>query len=120
MTDRQFFDVGYWSEFTPEEKRQVSKNISAMIRQGIVGSIPVRFDPEVYNAAKTADVLQNHLVKEITFLDEFSIWQIEHQINQFLHFAKCQLEGTHELARVLDGVAVCTCGQFDDNSDHIN
>jgi hypothetical protein len=45
----------------------------------------------------------------------FGNWMISRRIGRFNYFYNCQLAGKHELAYVLNGKEVCTCGLIADD-----
>ena len=90
-----------------------------------------RYDEDVRNARKTAERFEREYersAKEADICGDekhrasllFGNWMISRRISQFIYFAKCQHERRHEVALVVNGVSVCTCGLFDDCDDHFN
>jgi hypothetical protein len=88
-----------------------------------------RYDEDVRNAQKTAERFEREYERRANEAeicsDEkergsllFGNWMISRRISRFLHFAECQREGRHEVAIVVNGVNVCTCGLFDDEGEH--
>ena len=88
-----------------------------------------RYDEDVRDARKTAERFEREYVrraKEAAACEDsqkrgsllFGNWMISRRISQFFYFAECQLEGRHEVAIVVNGVNVCTCGLFDEAGDH--
>jgi hypothetical protein len=80
-----------------------------------------RYDEDVRFAAKTADRferLQADQAAEAEICPDekrkhsllFANWMIGRRIVTYRRFADCQLAGKHEVARILDGKRVCTCG----------
>ncbi len=80
-----------------------------------------RYDEDVCNAQKTAERFERLHAKQAaeaaTCIDEkkrhsllFANWMISRRISAYFHFAECQAEGRHEVARILNGNRVCTCG----------
>ena len=80
-----------------------------------------RYDEDVRNAQKTAERFERLHAKQAaeaaTCIDEkkrhsllFANWMISRRISAYFHFAKCQAEGRHEVAHILNGNRVCTCG----------
>ena len=89
-----------------------------------------RYDEDVRNAQETAERFEREYdcrAKEAEACEDqqkrgsllFGNWMISRRISQFLYFDECQLEGRHEVAIVVNGVNVCTCGLFDEAGDHI-
>ena len=90
-----------------------------------------RYDEDVRNARKTAVRFEREYArraKEAAACDDekkrgnllFGNWMISRRIVNFYHFAECQETGIHEVAIVMNGVDVCTCGLFDDAGDHFD
>lgn len=88
-----------------------------------------RYDEDVRNAHKTAERFEREYerrAKEAEMCSDenkrgsllFGNWMISRRISQFIYFAKSQQERRHEVALVVNGVSVCTCGLFDDAGDH--
>jgi hypothetical protein len=80
-----------------------------------------RYDEDVRNAQKTAERFERLHAKQAaeaaTCIDEkkrhsllFANWMISRRISAYFHFAECQAEGRHEVAHILNGKRVCTCG----------
>ena len=89
-----------------------------------------RYDEDVRFAAKTADRFERLKADQAAEAeicpDEnrkhsllFANWMIGRRIVAFRRFAERQQAGKHEVAIVVNGVSVCTCGLFDDHADHI-
>ena len=90
-----------------------------------------RYDEDVRFAAKTADrferLREEQRIEAETCQDEekksslnYANWMIGRRIGNFRRFAECQLEGAHEVALILNGFRVCTCGLISDVSAEDN
>lgn len=88
-----------------------------------------RYDEDVRNARKTAERFEREYAKRAKEAagceDEqkrggllFGNWMISRRIGEYFYFAECQDKGIHEVAIVVNGVDVCTCGLFDEAGDH--
>lgn len=88
-----------------------------------------RYDEDVCNARKTAERFEREYArraKEAAACEDeqkrgrllFGNWMISRRITNFFYFAECQDRGIHEVAIVVNGVDVCTCGLFDEVGDH--
>ncbi len=86
-----------------------------------------RYDEDVRFAAKTADRferLQADQAAEAEICPDenrkhsllFANWMIGRRVVAYRHFANCQLAGKHEVAHIVDGNRVCTCGLITDVS----
>ena len=87
-----------------------------------------KYDDDVRLAAKTADrfdKLQADQAAEAQICPDekrkhsllFANWMIGRRILAYRRFADCQLAGNHEVAHIVDGKRVCTCGLITDVSD---
>lgn len=88
-----------------------------------------RYDEDVRNARKTAERFEREYErrkKEAEACEDakkrsallFGNWMISRRIGEYYYFAKCQDKDIHEVAIVVNGVEVCTCGLFDEAGDH--
>ncbi len=66
-----------------------------------------RFERQYERRAKEAEACQDKQTKGNLL---FGNWMISRRIGRFNYFYDCQLAGKHELAYVLNGKEVCTCG----------
>jgi hypothetical protein len=80
-----------------------------------------RYDEDVRNAKKTAERferLYESRAKEAEASEDkqtkgnllFGNWMISRRIDSFNYFSECQIAGKHEVAYLLNGREVCTCG----------
>ena len=80
-----------------------------------------RYDDDVRNAKQTAERferLYQSRAKEAAACDDkqvrgsllFGNWMISRRIVRFNYFHECQLAGKHEVAILVNGEEVCTCG----------
>lgn len=59
VNDPSFVEVGNWSELTPKEKQQVSRNIAAIALRDCALSIPRRSRPEFQETLTSTDRLDD-------------------------------------------------------------
>lgn len=80
-----------------------------------------RYDDDVRNAKLTAERFERQYernAKEAALCQDkqaknnllFGNWMISRRIGSYNYFYECQLEGRHEVAHVINGKEVCTCG----------
>lgn len=80
-----------------------------------------RYDEDVRNAKKTAkrfEKLSERRAIEAAMCEDrdtrgsllFGNWMISRRITSFNYFSECQIAGKHEVAYLLNGREVCTCG----------
>ena len=89
-----------------------------------------RYDDDVRNAQKTAERFEREYARRakeaVSCADEkkrgsllFGNWIISRRVGDYFYFAECQREGRHEVAIVVNGINVCTCGLFDEDGNHL-
>jgi hypothetical protein len=66
-----------------------------------------RFEREYERRAKEAEACQDKQAKNNLL---YGNWMISRRIGSYNYFCECQLEGRHEVAHVINGIEVCTCG----------
>ena len=80
-----------------------------------------RYDNDVRNAKNTAErfekLYQSRAIDAAACDDKhvrgsllFGNWMISRRIGRFKYFHECQLAGKHEVAYLVNGKEVCTCG----------
>jgi hypothetical protein len=89
-----------------------------------------RYGEDVRNAKKTAERferLYESRAKEAGASEDkqtkgnllFGNWMISRRITSFNYFYDCQLAGRHEVAYLLNGKEVCTCGLIAEGDDGV-
>jgi hypothetical protein len=85
-----------------------------------------KYEDDVRNAKKTAERFERIYelrAKEAEASEDkqtkgdllFGNWMISRRIGRFNYFYDCQLAGKHELAYLINGKEVCTCGLIADD-----
>lgn len=80
-----------------------------------------KYEDDVRNAKKTVERferLYERRAKEAEASEDkqtkgnllFGNWMISRRIGRFNYFHECQVAGTHEVAYLMNGKEVCTCG----------